>query len=243
MSISPDLNMNRHSTARSFRILIAEDSDDLQTLLRYNLEAMGFSVIAARDGEEAELLLSEEAPDLLILDWMMPGVSGIELLRRLRRASHTAALPVIVLTARSDEADRIRALETGADDYIVKPFSMEELLARIRALLRRMAPNRMAQIVTVGDIELDRDAMEFRRRGRVLRLGPTEYRLLEFFIECPGRVLAREAIMNAVWGADSEIDERTVDVHIGRLRKHLMIGCRTDPITTVRGAGYRFDAK
>lgn len=237
------MGVSSQATAGSVRILVAEDETDLQVLLRYNLEAAGYAVTEASDGEEADLMLREARPDLLILDWMMPQLSGLELLRRLRRRPETQSLPVILLTARGEEQDRVRGLATGADDYVIKPFSVKELLARVQALLRRRSPAKVSRVLSVGDTELNRDSMSVQRRGHIVHLGPTDYRLLELFMEAPGRVHARSHILEAIWGAGSDIDDRTVDVHIGRLRKALLSAWRTDPITTVRGVGYRFDAK
>ncbi|EJW10959.1 Phosphate regulon transcriptional regulatory protein PhoB (SphR) [Rhodovulum sp. PH10] len=220
------------------RILIVEDEEPLTLLLRYNLEAEGYAVDAAGRGDDADLRLKESPPDLAIVDWMLPGLSGIELIRRLRARTETAQLPVIMLTARGEEGERVRGLATGADDYIVKPFSVPELLARIRALLRRTKPERVASILTAGDIELNREKKRVARAGRDVPLGPTEFRLLEFLMENAGRVFSREQLLDRVWGRDVYIDERTVDVHVGRLRKALNRGQRSDPIRTVRGAGY-----
>ena len=225
----------------SARILIAEDEEPLSVLLRYNLESEGYVVDDADRGDEAELKLRESAPDLLILDWMLPGLSGIELCRRLRLRSETKNLPVIMLTARGEEADRVRGLSTGADDYIVKPFSVPELLARVRALLRRVRPSEIADRLTLGDIELDRVQHRVRRAGSDLHLGPTEFRLLEFLMRQPGRVFSREQLLDGVWGRDVYLDERTVDVHVGRLRKAVGHDGAPDPIRTVRGSGYSFD--
>jgi len=220
------------------RLMIVEDDEPLIELLRYNFEAAGYAVETVMHGDEAEARLRESVPDLLILDWMLPGLSGIELCRRLRQKPATQGLPLIMLTARSEEADRLRGFETGADDYVVKPFSVTELLARANSLLRRAEPQLMAEVISVGDIELDRAAMIVRRRGNVVHLGPTDYRLLEFLMRSPGRVFSREQLLNNVWGHDVYIDDRTVDVHIGRLRKALLQAWNTDPIRTVRGAGY-----
>ncbi|WP_375455375.1 phosphate regulon transcriptional regulator PhoB, partial [uncultured Methylobacterium sp.] len=195
------------------RILIVEDEEALTTLLRYNLEAEGFAVDAAARGDEAELRLQEQVPDLILLDWMLPGLSGIELCRRVRARRETASLPIIMLTARGEEGDRIRGLGTGADDYIVKPFSVPELLARVRALLRRAKPGHVANLLEAGDIELDRDSHRLRRAGSEIHLGPTEFKLLEFLMQSPGRVYSREQLLDGVWGHDVYIDERTVDVH------------------------------
>ncbi len=225
------------------RLMIVEDDEPLVELLRYNFEATGFAVETVMHGDEAEARLRETVPDLLILDWMLPGLSGIELCRRLRQKPATQSLPLIMLTARSEEADRVRGFETGADDYVVKPFSVSELLARANSLLRRAEPQLMAEVISVGDIELDRAAMIVRRRGNVVHLGPTDYRLLEFLMRSPGRVFSREQLLNNVWGHDVYIDDRTVDVHIGRLRKALLAAWKTNPIRTVRGAGYSLNAQ
>ncbi|AWN50348.1 phosphate regulon transcriptional regulator PhoB [Methylobacterium sp. 17Sr1-1] len=225
----------------STRILIVEDEEALTLLLRYNLEAEGFEVDAVARGDEADIRLREQIPDLVLLDWMMPGLSGIELCRRIRARRETERLPVIMLTARGEEGDRVRGLATGADDYIVKPFSVPELLARVRALLRRSKPAHVADLLVAGDIELDRVSHRVRRDGRELHLGPTEFKLLEFLMQSPGRVFSREQLLDGVWGHDVYIDERTVDVHIGRLRKAINRGRDADPIRTVRGSGYSFD--
>jgi two-component system phosphate regulon response regulator PhoB len=222
-------------------ILIVEDEEALTLLLRYNLEAEGYAVDTAARGDEADLLLKERSPDLVILDWMLPGLSGIELCRRLRTRPETKRLPIIMLTARGEESERVRGLATGADDYIVKPFSVPELSARVRALLRRALPERIADILSFGELEVDREKKRVSRAGRAIDLGPTEYRLLEFLMERPGRVFSREQLLNGVWGSQIYIDERTVDVHVGRLRKALNRGHATDPIRTVRGAGYALD--
>jgi two-component system, OmpR family, phosphate regulon response regulator PhoB len=222
-------------------ILIVEDEEALVLLLRYNLEAEGYGVETVARGDEADLLLKERSPDLVILDWMLPGLSGIELCRRLRARPDTKRLPIIMLTARGEESERVRGLATGADDYIVKPFSVPELSARVRALLRRAAPERLADVLSFGELEVDREKKRVSRAGRAIDLGPTEYRLLEFLMERPGRVFSREQLLNGVWGSQIYIDERTVDVHVGRLRKALNRGYETDPIRTVRGAGYALD--
>ena len=223
------------------RILIVEDEEPLTLLLRYNLEAEGYEVDAAARGDEAQLRLQETAPDLVILDWMLPGLSGIELCRRLRARPETKTLPIIMLTARGEESEKVRGLATGADDYMVKPFSVPELLARVKALLRRASPERVASVLAVGDIELDRDKKRVSRASRAIDLGPTEYRLLEFLMERPGRVFSRAQLLDSVWGNESYIDERTVDVHVGRLRKALNRPKEIDPIRTVRGSGYAID--
>jgi two-component system phosphate regulon response regulator PhoB len=223
------------------RVLIVEDEEPLTLLLRYNLEAEGYAVDSASRGDEAEIMLREQVPDLVILDWMLPGLSGIELCRRLRLRLETQGLPVILLTARGEESERVRGLATGADDYVVKPFSVPELLARVRALLRRASPNRVATSLEAGEILLDRSSHRVRRGNRELHLGPTEFKLLEFLMERPGRVFTRGQLLDSVWGMDAEIDERTVDVHVGRLRKAVNKPRERDPIRTVRGAGYSFD--
>jgi len=222
-------------------ILIVEDEEPLTLLLRYNLESEGYSVESVGRGDEAETRLRESVPDLVILDWMLPGLSGIELCRRLRARAETKQLPIIMLTARGEESEKVRGLATGADDYIVKPFSVPELLARVRALLRRSNPERVANGLTIGDIELDREKKRVSRDGQAVDLGPTEFRLLEFLMERPGRVFSREQLLDGVWGNEIYIDERTVDVHVGRLRKVINRGHDADPIRTVRGAGYAFD--
>jgi len=225
----------------STRILIVEDEEPLTVLLRYNLEREGYEVETVARGDDADTRLRESVPDLIVLDWMLPGLSGIELCRRLRARPETRSLPIIMLTARGEESERIRGLATGADDYIVKPFSVPELIARVRALLRRASPERVSDVLAFGDIELDREKKRVSRGGREVGLGPTEYRLLEFLMERPGRVFSREQLLDGVWGSDVYIDERTVDVHVGRLRKALNRGRDQDPIRTVRGAGYALD--
>ena len=224
-------------------ILVVEDETALAELIRYNLAAEGYRLAVAANGEEAELLIAEDSFDLVVLDWMLPGVSGLELCRRLRNRDATRALPVLMLTARGEEGDRIRGLETGADDYVVKPFSVPEMVARVKALLRRASPQLVADTLERGDIVLDRAAHRVTRRGREVRLGPTEFKLLEFFMENAGRVLSRQQLLDGVWGRDAFIDGRTVDVHVGRLRKTLIRGSDGDPIRTVRGSGYVFDNK
>jgi two-component system phosphate regulon response regulator PhoB len=225
------------------KIIVVEDEAPLVELLKYNLQSEGYDVVHAADGEEAELLLAEQTYDLAILDWMIPKISGIELCRRLRNRTETQNLPIILLTARGEETDRVRGLTTGADDYVTKPFSVQELMARIKALLRRAAPERMSDILVSGEIVMDRGAHKVTRGAREVRLGPTEYRMLEVFMESPRRVLSRNQLLDRVWGQSSEVDERTVDVHIGRLRKSLIRGNESDPIRTVRGAGYVFDGR
>jgi two-component system phosphate regulon response regulator PhoB len=223
------------------KILVVEDEAPLALLLSYNLEADGYSVERVERGDEAELRLAETLPDLVILDWMLPGVSGLEICRRLRAREATRSLPVIMLTARGEEAERVRGLSVGADDYVVKPFSVPELMARVRALLRRARPERIANRLTAGDLDLDRETHRVRRATREIHLGPTEFRLLEYLMEKPGRVFSRTQLLDGVWGLSVEIDERTVDVHVGRLRKALSRGNERDPVRTVRGAGYAFD--
>jgi two-component system, OmpR family, phosphate regulon response regulator PhoB len=225
----------------SLSVMIVEDDEALSLLLRYNLSAEGYGVECVMRGDEADLRLREAAPDLLILDWMLPGLSGIEICRRLRMRQETLRLPVIMLTARGEESERIRGLSTGADDYLVKPFSVPELLARIRALLRRVRPELLAERLEFGDLELDRTAKRVVRAKEELHLGPTEFRLLEFLMRNPGRVFSRAQMLDTVWGQDVYIDERTVDVHVGRLRKAINGKGQTDPIRTVRGEGYAFD--
>lgn len=220
------------------RILVIEDDAAIVTLLDYNLTAGGYDVVTATSAEEGELLLSEQTFDLAILDWMLPERSGIELCARLRRTGKHPQMPILMLTARGEEADRVRGLSTGADDYVVKPFSVPELMARVSALLRRAAPERISDKLSLGDITLDRKSHRVTRGSRAINLGPTEYRLLEVLLESPGRVLSRGQLIDRVWSNTAEIDERTIDVHIGRLRKALIRGNEPDLIRTVRGAGY-----
>ena len=222
-------------------VLIAEDEAALATLLRYNLEREGYRVLEAHDGEEALLVASEENPDVVLLDWMLPQLSGIEVCRRLRNRQETRNVPIVMLTARGEESDRIRGLDTGADDYITKPFSMTELLARLRAVMRRIRPGLAEDIVRIGDLEMDRSAHRVRRGGRDIHLGPTEFKLLDHLIQHPGRVFSREQLLDAVWGSDVYVEARTVDVHVGRLRKALNLEGVRDPIRTVRSAGYALD--
>ena len=225
-------------------LLIVEDEADLRELLRYNLEATGFAVIAADSGDEAVERIREGVPDLILLDWMLPGTSGIELCRRFRAREETARTPIIMITARGAEEERVRGLATGADDYVVKPFSVPELIARVQALLRRSNPQLVTNVLKAGDLELDRTSHRVRRGGRDLHLGPTEYRLLEYLMRHPGRVYSREQLLDGVWGNDVYVDERTVDVHVGRLRKAInRRASEVDPIRTVRGAGYAFDER
>ena len=222
-------------------VLVVEDEDALATLLQYNLEKEGYEVRLAPDGEEALVAVDEQAPDLVVLDWMLPKVSGVEVCRRIRSRPATRNLPVIMLTARAEESDRIRGLDTGADDYLTKPFSMAELAARIRAVLRRIRPGLAEDRLQQGDIVVDRVAHRVKRDGREVHLGPTEFRLLDHLMQHPGRVFSREQLLDAVWGSDVYVEVRTVDVHIGRLRKALIDGEEPDPIRTVRSAGYSLD--
>ncbi|WP_092494682.1 phosphate regulon transcriptional regulator PhoB [Faunimonas pinastri] len=222
-------------------VMVVEDEETLGMLLGYNLEAEGFEMEIVTRGDEAELRLREREPDALILDWMLPGLSGIELCRRIRSRPEMARVPILMLTARGEEGDRIRGLDTGADDYVVKPFSVPELMARLKAILRRSRPETVSQSLKAGDLELDRETFRVRRAGREIHLGPTEFRLLEFMMRSPGRVFSREQLLDGVWGRDVYVDERTVDVHVGRLRRSINRGRMRDPIRTVRGAGYAFD--
>ena len=222
-------------------VLVVEDEDALSTLLHYNLEKEGYRVSLAADGEEALTQIDEQLPDLIVLDWMLPKVSGIEVCRRLRGRAETRNVPIIMLTARGEETDRIRGLDTGADDYIVKPFSMVELTARIRAVLRRIRPGLAEDRTRQGDLTIDRVSHRVKRDGREIPLGPTEFRLLDYFMQHPGRVFSREQLLDAVWGSDVYVEARTVDVHVGRLRKALNLDTEIDPIRTVRSAGYALD--
>ena len=238
------MNERRKNIARPSaepRVLIVEDDSDLALLLAYNLEAEGYVVESVERGDEAELRLAENPPDLVILDWMLPGVSGLEICRRLRARENTRRLPVIMVTARGEEAERVRGLSIGADDYVVKPFSVPELMARVRAVLRRSRPERIAKRLHAGDLDLDRETRQVRRGTRDIHLGPTEFRLLEFLLEKPGRVLTRAQLLDNIWGQAAEIDERTVSALVGRLRKKLSRESERDPIRSVRGIGYAFD--
>jgi two-component system phosphate regulon response regulator PhoB len=223
-------------------VLVVEDEDALATLLKYNLDKEGHDVAVASDGEEALMTIDERMPDLVVLDWMLPKVSGIEVCRRLRQKAETRNLPIIMLTARGEESDRVRGLDTGADDYIVKPFSMTELAARVRAVLRRIRPGLAEDRITNGALVIDRVAHRVKRDGKEIHLGPTEFRLLDYLMQHPGRVFSREQLLDAVWGADVYVEARTVDVHIGRLRKALNAVPGEDPIRTVRSAGYSLEA-
>jgi two-component system, OmpR family, phosphate regulon response regulator PhoB len=222
-------------------VLVVEDEAALADLLKYNLEKEGYQVRVAMDGEEAMVAADERAPDLVLLDWMLPKASGVEVCRRLRARQETRNTPIVMLTARGEESDRVRGLDIGADDYITKPFSMTELLARLRAVMRRIRPALAEDKVRVGDIVVDRVAHRVRRGNREVHLGPTEFRILDHLMQHPGRVFSREQLLDAVWGSDVYVEARTVDVHIGRLRKALMVGTETDPIRTVRSAGYSLD--
>ncbi len=224
------------------KVLLVEDDPALSELLEFRFRAEGYDVRCTPDGDEALLLAAEEAPDLVVLDWMIEGTSGIEVCRRLRRDKQTAHVPIIMLTAREAEDDRVRGLETGADDYLTKPFSPRELMARVAAILRRIRPALAGETIEVGDLALDATAHRVTRRGKAISLGPTEFRLLRYFMEHPGRVFSREQLLDAVWGIDSDIELRTVDVHIRRLRQGLEMQGAPDPIRTVRSAGYALEA-
>jgi two-component system, OmpR family, phosphate regulon response regulator PhoB len=225
------------------RVLVVEDDAAIAELVRYNLEAEGLQPTVAATGEEAELQVAEDRFDLIVLDWMLPGISGIEVCRLLRARLETRAIPVIMLTARGEESERVRGLATGADDYLVKPFSVPELLARIRTILRRTNPDAVAETLKAGDLALDRKTRRVTRLARDIELSPTEFRLLEHLMQNPGRVFSRPQLLDMVWGRDIYVDERTVDVHVGRLRKSLSRGREHDPIRTVRGMGYSFDER
>ena len=225
------------------RVLLVEDDAALAELVSWHLEKDDFEVERTADGEEAILLARETPPDLVLLDWMIEGVSGIEVCRRLRRLPDTANVPIIMLTARGEEEDRIRGLDTGADDYITKPFSPRELLARVGAVLRRVRPGLAGERLAYADIEMDTASHRVRRGGSPITLGPTEFRLLKHFLEHPGRVFSRERLLDSVWGRDSDIEPRTVDVHIRRLRKAINVADAPDVIRTVRSAGYALDAE
>ena len=223
------------------RILVIEDDDAIATLIQYNLEKEGYDVAIAGDGEEGLVQTDERLPDLIVLDWMLPKVSGIEVCRRLRGRPETRNVPIIMLTARGEESDRVRGLDVGADDYLTKPFSVPELAARIRAVLRRIRPGLADDRLTHGDIVVDRVSHRVKRSGKEVHLGPTEFRLLDYLMQHPGRVFSREQLLDAVWGSDVYVEARTVDVHVGRLRKSLMQHSDVDPIRTVRSAGYSLD--
>jgi two-component system phosphate regulon response regulator PhoB len=224
--------------AQQPHVLVVEDESAQREVLAYNLEAEGFRVTRAENGEEGLLIVEEDAPDVIILDWMMPHLSGIEVCRRLKVKTETRGIPVIMLSARSEEVDTVRGLETGADDYVVKPYSVTELMARVRTQLRRVRPATVGQILTYDDIVLDAETHRVTRDKNPLKLGPTEFRLLTTFMEKPGRVWSRDMLLDRVWGRDIYVDTRTVDVHVGRLRKVLTQNGGEDPVRTVRGAGY-----
>lgn len=224
------------------RLLLVEDDPALAELLEFRFKGEGYAVTSTPDGDEALLLAQEEVPDLVVLDWMIEGTSGIEVCRRLRRSKETAHVPIVMLTARGAEDDKIRGLETGADDFVTKPFSPRELIARVNAIMRRIRPALAGETLAVGDLALDATAHKVTRRGQVVSLGPTEFRLLKFFMEHPGRVFSRGQLLDAVWGNESEIELRTVDVHIRRLRKGIEIDGAPDPVRTVRSAGYSLEA-
>jgi two-component system phosphate regulon response regulator PhoB len=219
-------------------VLIVEDEAAQREVLAYNLEAEGFRVTRAENGEEGLLCVEEDAPDVIVLDWMMPNLSGIEVCRRLKIRPDTRGIPIIMLSARSEEVDKVRGLETGADDYVVKPYSVSELMARVRTQLRRVRPSTVGQLLTYDDIVLDAETHRVTRNDELLKLGPTEFRLLTTFMEKPGRVWSRDMLLDRVWGRDIYVDTRTVDVHVGRLRKVLTQNGGADPVRTVRGAGY-----
>lgn len=231
------------SSALKPLVLIVEDEADIVILLKYNLEKEGFRVMSASDGEEALLMAEEQPPQLVLLDWMLPLMSGLEVCRQLRRNAKTRDVPIIMLTARGEEADRVRGLNSGADDYITKPFSPTELVARMRAVLRRVAPGLAEETLNFGDVIMDLAAHRVRRAGRDIHLGPTEFRLLRHFLQHPGRVFSREQLLDVVWGHDVYVEPRTVDVHIRRLRKALNDDENSDLIRTVRSAGYALDSK
>ncbi|MBA3055158.1 MAG: phosphate regulon transcriptional regulatory protein PhoB [Sphingomonadales bacterium] len=224
------------------KLLLVEDDPALAELVEFRFKAEGYDVVRTEDGDEALLLATEDAPDVVILDWMIEGTSGIEVCRRLRRDKNTAHVPIIMLTARGAEDDRVRGLETGADDYVTKPFSPRELVARVSAIMRRIRPALAGEMLSVGDLTLDATAHRVTRRGRALALGPTEFRLLRHFMEHPGRVFSRSQLLDAVGGNGSDIELRTVDVHIRRLRKGIELDEAPDPVRTVRSAGYALEA-
>ncbi len=238
MEARMEARMTTMARSLSPHVLVVEDEEAQREMLAYNLSAEGFRVSVAATGDEGLSLIAEDPPDVVVLDWMLPHVSGIEVCRRLRARPETRGLPVIMLSARGEEADRVRGLETGADDYVAKPYALGELLARVRAQLRRVRPSTVGQVLSHEDIELDAETHRVTRGGAHLRLGPTEFRLLAAFLERPGRVWSREQLLDRVWGREVDVDSRTVDVHVGRLRKSLMAQGGEDPIRTVRGAGY-----
>lgn len=220
------------------QVLVVEDEPAQREVLAYNLEAEGFIVRMAEDGEEALMLIDEVAPDVIVLDWMLPNVSGIEVCRQTKTKAATRNIPIIMLSARSEEVDRVRGLETGADDYVIKPYSVVELMARVRTQLRRVRPTTMGQVLVYGDITLDSETHRVTRGEHPIKLGPTEFKLLAAFIEKPGRVWSRDLLLDRVWGREIYVDTRTVDVHVGRLRKALTQFGGDDPLRTIRGAGY-----
>ena len=230
--------MNERSMVQQPKVLLVEDEFAQREVLVYNLEAEGFDVIQADNGEDALMLVEEDHPDMIILDWMMPKLSGIEVCRRLKMRPETRAIPIIMLSARAEEVDRVRGLETGADDYVIKPYSMVELMARARVQIRRVRPSTVGMLLQFEDIRLDAESHRVYRGDKVLRLGPTEFRLLTAFMEKPGRVWSRDQLLDRVWGRDVYVDTRTVDVHVGRLRRTLCAHGHEDPIRTVRGSGY-----
>lgn len=227
----------------SASILIVEDEAAIHQLLDYNLRSEGFRTRVVETGEDVHAAISDEMPDLVLLDWMLPGLSGIEVCKLIRARPETQSLPIIMLTARGEESERVRGLATGADDYIVKPFSVPEVMARVRSILRRAKPDAVADTLIQGDIVLDRARKRVTRGTRDVNLSPTEFRLLEYVMQQPGRVFTRAQLLDRVWGNDAEVDERTVDVHVGRLRKGLSRGKEIDPIRTVRTSGYSFDER
>lgn len=224
-------------------VLVVEDEEAVAILIQYNLEKEKYRVAVARDGEDALMMIDEQMPDLIVLDWMLPKVSGLEVCRRLRSRADTRNVPIVMVTARGEDAECVRGLDTGADDYMIKPFAVEELLARIRAVLRRIRPGLAEDKVRCGDVEVDRVAHRVIRDGREVHLGPTEFRLLDYLMQYPGRVFSREQLLDAVWGSDVYVEARTVDVHVGRLRKALNEGGKPDPIRTVRSAGYSLNSE
>jgi two-component system phosphate regulon response regulator PhoB len=219
-------------------VLVVEDEPSQREILLYNLESEGYRTCAAETGDEALILIEEEQPDLIVLDWMLPNVSGIEICRQIKTRAETRDLPVIMLSARAEEVDRVRGLEVGADDYVVKPYSVSEFLARVKGQLRRTRPASVGQVLTYEDITLNAETYRVMRGAETVKLGPTEFRLLSTFMEKPGRVWSREQLLDRVWGRDIYVDTRTVDVHVGRLRKALKAHGGSDPLRTVRGAGY-----
>jgi two-component system, OmpR family, phosphate regulon response regulator PhoB len=227
----------------SASILVIEDEEPIQILLKYNLEAEGYRVRSSAQGEDVAFMIAEERPNLILLDWMLPGISGIEVCRLIRAKPESRDIPIIMLTARSEEAEKVRGLATGADDYLVKPFSVPELLMRIKTILRRLNPEAVAEQLHAGDLVVNRKSRRVNRGSRDVNLSPTEFRLLEQLMQNPGRVYSRGQLLDTVWGRDAFVDERTVDVHVGRLRKSLSRGKEPDPIRTVRSTGYAFDER